>query len=162
MLLAVVEMSAFQKASHKSLQIMPSSLLAFSRGQTGLDWLDVWMKETFCVCWTKMKRKISIFSMFIPYPAFHWATSSVSQSFYVAHSRSAPISCQKMHAPISAMAGNRSVWVDRKQSVLKRKIKLKISCVTYWNTPMCRRDGVFGGVQLQTVAQSSLWWGGLI
>lgn len=109
----------------------------------------------------KMKRKISIFSMFIPYPAFHWATSSVSQSFYVLHSCSAPISCLEMRAPISAMAGDRSVWVDRKQSVLKRKIKLKISRVTYWNTPMCCRDDVCSRRQWRRWP-SSLWWGGLI
>lgn len=58
MLLTLFEVSPFQKASHKSPQIIPSSLPAFSRGKPGLDWLDMWMNETFCVCWKNEKEDI--------------------------------------------------------------------------------------------------------
>lgn len=116
----------------------------------------------------KMKRKISISSMFIPYPAFHRATGSVSQSFYVAHSRSSPISCLEMRAPVSVMASDRSVWEDGKQSALKSKIKLEISYVTYWGTSASRGDGAKRQMwraepQTATAAtRSSSRWGGLI
>lgn len=55
MLLTVFEVSPFQIASHKSPHIIPSSLPAF---KPGLDWLDMWMKEMFCVCWKNEKEDI--------------------------------------------------------------------------------------------------------